>query len=138
MACRSFSLREQTVDTVTVRFERLRHCEQRKKSYWLTADGEDELQLPVELTTLSTVETPDGLMVDAVTVPEWIAVDRGLVDCETRRDDTRCEPQMSRQDWFTLGLTMAFLIRGETELEAGWKASKMAEKYVNGSRGIGD
>jgi hypothetical protein len=83
------------------------------------------LLLPVSLTELRTEATPDGEVVVSVVIPEFIAVDRGLVESDNDDDDGR---KMTRDDWFLLGTAVALLIRGETLDEALWQAGKVAEK----------
>jgi len=41
---------------------------------------------------------------------------------------TELEEGMSREDWFLLGATMAFLIRGDTVSNAVWGARKVVQK----------
>lgn len=114
-------------ETVTINFDPPRTVKQVRRSYILEADHQPELMLPIELTTLHTIQTPDGERVESVTIPRFIALDRGLVDEAIPAAET---DSMSRYDWFLLGMTMAMVISGKSESDALWDAKKMADKLM--------
>ena len=113
-------------DYVEITFDPPRVCRTAKKSYWLSAEGEEDLQLPVTSTTLFHTEAPNTELINMALMPRFIAEDRGLIDSENRNDDV--SSGMTRHDWFLLGATMAFLARGETPTDAVWEGEKLAAK----------
>lgn len=63
-------------------------------------------------------------------MPEWLAAKEGLVD--SLADAGTVEESMCRSDWYLLGATMAFLIRGESSDDAVWEARKVVAKMEKG------
>ena len=93
------------------------------KTYVLT-DGTNVLRLPISKTTL----VLDGERATGAKMPRFIAEDRGLtVTASEKHND------MTRQDWFLLGITMAMLIRGDTTREATWNARKVVTTLLDES-----
>lgn len=90
-------------ELLTVTLDPPRTVSDHKASWWLKADECEAIQLPK-----SYVELADGQVVETVTMPRWLAEDRGLIGSLKEHDETsrvNCE-QMSRHDWFT-GLAIA-------------------------------
>ena len=110
---------------VKVYFDPERSCRQVKKSYVLSADGFDDVLLPVATTELELVDTPVGKLVFAANIPHFIAVDRGLVE---ENDDDDSTETISFWKWCLLGATMAHLIRGDSITDAVWEARKVADR----------
>ena len=81
--------------------------------------------LPQSRTTL---EQKHGLVV-AVSVPGFIAEDRGLVavECNQEHNDDE-QAGMTLEDWYLLGCVMAMAIRGEPD--AAWEGEKLARKLL--------
>ena len=116
------------VETVRVEFNPPRSVRTVKKSYFMTADGCEKLQLPVKDTDIEWAETPDGQTAIGATIPRWLAEDRGLVEAVQAESDV-VQP-MSRHDWMLLGTTMALLIRGYETRDAVWEAEKVVERMM--------
>ncbi len=110
-------------ETVRVEFDPPRHVEEVGKALKLTAEGEDDLWLPTATTLLEYV----GGTVEAATVPRFIAEDRGLIVVD-RLQEENDDDSMTRDDWFVLGMAMALVIRGESNLDVAWEARKLARK----------
>lgn len=108
------------VATVTVEFKPPRKVVEYMESY--SFEGRP-LILPKSQTGIQ--RNVEGRAVK-VTMPEWLARDRGL----TGRVEEDNDSTMTREDWFLLGATMAFLIRGESINEAVWGARKAVAKMV--------
>lgn len=60
------------------------------------------------------------------TMPEWLARDRGLTGMPSGVRDT----EMTREDWFLLGLTMALLSAGHAMRDATWEARKLVRELI--------
>lgn len=114
-------------EPVRVAFDPPRQCKQHGKSWILTCDGEQDVFLPQSQTSLEM----DGDAVAAVTVPKFIAEDRGLVVVDVSLEEHNNNTEgMTREDWFTLGITMAMLIRGDDPSAAVWEAGKVVRKLL--------
>lgn len=110
-------------DTVRVEFDPPRQCEEHGKSWCLSADGEATVYLPKSQTQL---ERKDTETVRAATIPQWLAINEGLAEDDRPSFLGEEEVKMTRDDWFLLGLTMAFVIRGEPK--PLWEAGKLIRK----------
>lgn len=123
-------------DYVRHEFSPPRHCEEYRKSWKLTADGESVVFLPQSTTTL---ERNDEDLVVAATVPRYVAEERGFVvddgHSESQPRETAVPDTMSREDWYVLFLTCALLVRGDQPRNAEWEAKKIAAKLLRGDAG---
>ena len=117
-------------DFVEIRFNPPRAFREVKKSYFLLADGEEELQLPIASTALTTEDSPDGKVVVAAWIPRFIAEDRGLAGTASPVQGNAPGDTMGRCDWFLLGATMACVIRDGVGTESEWEAKIMARKLM--------
>ena len=115
-------------DNVKVAFDPPCEYKRSRKSFWLDFGGRS-VQLPQSHTELVTEDN----LVDAVILPRWLAVDRGLVeahDVVSLREDAHNDT-MSRWDWYLLGATLVFLGRsGYTMAEAVWQGKKAARMLL--------
>jgi len=105
-----------------------RKCESFGKAFKLTADGQEDVWLPVSKTELEVTGEAEEL-VTAATMPRFIAEDRGLIEDAHSPVETTTSETMTRDDWFLLGLTMAMVIRGEDD--PVWEAKKIVRKMMN-------
>ena len=110
-------------DHVEIKFSPPRKYREVKKSYFLV----EELQLPIACTTLEKEDSPDVIVVTSAWIPQWLAKKEGL---ESSPSPGKVEGAMSRWDFYLLGATMAFIIRGDAEREAKWNAKKLARALV--------
>ncbi len=90
---------------------------------YVLMDGTNELKLPMSKTTL----VLDGELATGAEIPRFIAEDRGLTARASEEHN-----DMTRQDWFTLGITMALLIRGDSTRGATWNAGKVVATLLEG------
>jgi hypothetical protein len=81
-------------ELLTVTLEPPRTVSDHKASWWLKADGCEPIQLPK-----SYVDLQDGQTVSSVTIPRWLAEDRGLIVSEDRVETGPVET-ISRHDIF--------------------------------------
>jgi hypothetical protein len=109
-------------ETVRVEFDPPRHCKEVSKAWIVTVEGQPDLALPKSRTQLER----DGDSVTAVTVPRWLAEKEELTEPTTCFLEEETGDVMTRDDWFLLGLTMAFVIRGEPM--PLWEAGKLIQR----------
>jgi len=115
-------------ESVRVEFEPPRKCESFGKAFKLTADGQEDVWLPVSKTELEVTGEAEELVI-AATIPRYIAEDRGLLkDAHSPVENSPAET-MSRDDWFLLGLTMAKVICGD--VSPVWEAKKLVIQLLN-------
>jgi len=115
-------------ETVRVEFEPPKTCRKVKASYWLEGRGEPDIQLPVSLTTLECEDTPDGTVVSAADVPRWLAEKSGLVTDMPLSHEVVASEEMTREDWYLLGLTIAMVVSGADD--PVWNARKLADRLL--------
>ena len=112
-------------DTVRVEFDPPRTYQETEKAWLLSAEGEECLILPKSQTEEL---VRDGDNVVAAIVSRWLAEKEGLA-CSASSFSFQEEENetMSRDDWWLLGLTMAFVFRGERDplYEAGKLMKKL-------------
>jgi len=120
------------MEMVTVEFDAPRTIRQINRSYFLAADGQDEVQLPCSKTTLITEDTPGGTVAIGAKIPRFIAEDRGLIDAP--KEETTTVDAMTRYDWFLLGSTVA-LLAGDCESPGRvmYEAKKLARRLMAAS-----
>ncbi len=104
-------------ETVRVEFDPPRECAETPKSWRLWGAGVETIALPKSHVQLLERE---GEMVVAVIMSAWLAEKEGLASSASslpRKEDD----EMTRDDWWLLGLSMAFVFRGERDpvFEAG-------------------
>lgn len=121
---------------VRITFDPPRPYTIRGKSYWIELLDGQQLQLPVKETTLHTSDASGVPVVNGVTIPDYIAVDRGLLpdsDTSERNDDGRAVAPvagMTRKDWCLLLTTAALVIRGTDLRMVVWDAGKITAKLL--------
>ena len=117
-------------ETVRVEFDQPRRCFETQKAWKLTAEGESDLFLPKSETFA--LERDDNENVVAAVVSEWVAAKRGLAGVERFVDDVSQENNnvdaMTRQDWYFLLLTCAFVLKCDDEREAPKQAADMMRR----------
>ncbi len=119
-------------ETVRVEFDPPRQFEEAGKTWKLSAEGE----ATVYFAKIHTQLELDGDTVRAVTIPRYIAEDRGLVGVDCLQEDDSYQKEqthdnMSRSDWFTLGMAMALVIRGEvSDQSVVHDAWRLAERLL--------
>ncbi len=100
-------------ETVRVEFDPPKTCQETEKSWQLSAEGQECLSLPKSYTQELIY---DGDKVVAAIVSRWLAENEGLASSTSSfQGEEREDDKMSRDDWYCLGFTMAFVIRGERE-----------------------
>ena len=109
-------------DTVRVEFDPPRTYQETEKAWLLSAEGEECLALPKSQTEEL---VRDGDNVVAAIVSRWLAEKEGLASSSSFQEEEN--ETMSRDDWWLLGLTMAFVFRGERDplYEAGKLMKKL-------------
>jgi hypothetical protein len=114
-------------ENIRIPFNPPRQCKEAGKTWKLSAEGEDDLFLPITLTQREF----DGNEVVAAVIPQWLAVKEGLVEDDEPSLQGEEDDKMTRDDWYMLGLAMALVSRGECEThEVAWEARKLAQKLL--------
>lgn len=114
-------------DNIRVEFDPPRTCEEVGKAWRLSADGEDAKFMPKSQVTPIVDQEGNAI---AMVMSRFIAENEGFVESTT--DKTFQESAvndadvMSRYDWYTLGITMAMVIRGSAAPD--WEAHKLVRK----------
>ncbi len=97
-------------DTVRVEFDPPRTCQETEKAWLLSAEGQECLILPKSQTNEL---VRDGETVRAAIVSCWLAEKEGLASTSSFQEEE--SETMTRDDWWLLGLSMAFVFRGERD-----------------------
>ena len=115
-----------TDELVTVTFDPVRECRISGNSYILSAEGHEDVVLPVKVFCGNV----PGKEVKTIDIPKWLAVNEGLV--EEDEQHLPPEPVVDRHDWF-LGCAIVGLLSRPVDDVAGlvWEARKIADKAVN-------
>lgn len=118
-------------DDVRIVFGSSREYRETEKAYILEPEtlGGKNLALPKSQTRELELE---GHKVIAVVVSSFIAEKEGLIDGSDDRfqeNDVR-QDAMSREDWFRLGATMAYLIRGDNARDANRDGLQIAKRMM--------
>lgn len=113
-------------EQVTVKLDPARTVSEHKSSWLLKADECESIQLPQNQVALV-----DGQTVETITIPRWLAEDRGLIPSEETDDNqTSNNEQMTRHDWLELGAMVGFLASGMDPSEVPWNSRKMADRMT--------
>ena len=114
-------------ETVRVEFDPPRTCQETEKAWLLSAGGEECLILPKSQTNEL---VRDGETVQAAIVSRWLAEKEGFIVSSTSsfQGEEKEDDSMTRDDWVMLGLTMACVIRGDTNSDAVWNVGVLMRK----------
>ena len=117
-------------DLVTVTFDPVRECHRVDKVYIFTAEGHDDVVLPVKVFGGNV----PGKEVKTISIPKWLAVNEGLV--EEDEQHLPPEPVVDRHDWF-LGCAIVGLLARfgrDDNIDVSvlvWDARKIADKVLD-------
>ena len=115
-------------ELVTVTLDPPRLVSSTESAWWLSAADCETTRLPKMYVH---VELADGKTIDTVTIPRWLAEDRGLLPVEEHADNQSSEHEpITRHDWYAGLAMLGMLMRGSNTSSIPWDARKLADRML--------